>query len=140
MNNKITAADYPLSKNKRELLNTPGGVNIDDITFENILKGNVKGDDCRISEDSLRIQAIVAEENGDKHLSENFKRASEMVSIESDKLIAIYNALRPYRSSEEELITIAEELEVKYKAFRTAQFIKEATAVLKERKRLRGDR
>ena len=133
MNKKMTAADYPISVNRRELLNTPSGVNIDDINFENILAGKVKGEDCRISKESLLMQADIAEDSGSRHLSENFRRAAEMVSIESDRLIEIYNALRPYRSTEDELNSIVEELELKYKAVGTATFVREAAIVLKEK-------
>ena len=140
MSSNIKAADYPLSKNKRELLNTPTGVNIDSITFENIMNGTVKGEDCRISKESLLMQASIAKETGNRHLAENFKRASEMVAIESDRIIEIYNALRPYRSTEEELQAIADELEEKYNASTTAAFVRQAAEVLKQRGRLKGDR
>lgn len=140
MVSKVTAKDYPLGCNKRELLNTPSGINIDDINFKSIYDGTVKGDDCRISSESLLMQADIAETAGYPHIADNFRRASEMVSIESDRLIEIYNSLRPYRSSEEELIAIATELEEKYSAYRTAAFVRDAAYILKERKRLRGDR
>lgn len=137
---KVTDKDYPLSRNRRELLNTPGGINIDDIDFDSICSGAVSGDDCRISSESLLMQADIAETAGYPHVADNFRRAAEMVGIDSERLIEIYNALRPYRSSEEELIGISEELEEKYHACRTAAFVRSAASVLKQRNRLKGDR
>lgn len=140
MTHNIKAADYPLGKNRRELLNTPSGIHIDDITFENISNGTISADVCRTSSESLLMQAAIAEETGNWHLAENFRRAAELVDIDSDKIISIYNALRPYRSTEQELLAISDELEAEYGAQRTAQFIREAAAVLKLRCRLKGDR
>ena len=45
---KVTDKDYPLSQNRRELLNTPGGINIDDIDFDCICSGAVSGDDLSL--------------------------------------------------------------------------------------------
>lgn len=137
---QLSMKSYPLRKNQRGILFTQTGANIDDITFENILSGKIKADDCRISKASLLLQASIAEEFGNVHMAENFRRASEMVEIESKRIIEIYNALRPYRSTEEELRQIAENLREEFNAERTAVFIEEAASILKKRKRLKGDR
>lgn len=139
-NRKMSLSDYPLSKNQRELIFTPTGVKMDDINFENIKSKKVLSSDCRTSRQSLFYQADIAEASGNKNLADNFKRAAEMVDIESERLIDIYNALRPYRSSEKELHEIALELREQYHAEKTADFVEEALRVLKERKKLRGDR
>lgn len=132
--------DYPLSKNHQELIFTPTGVNLADITLENIKNKTVSGGDCRTSRQSLLYQADIAEADGNKNLADNFRRAAEMVDIESHRLIEMYNALRPYRSSESELRELVLELRKQYGAEKTADFVEEAMRVLKERKKLRGDR
>ena len=139
-NKNISIQDYPLGKNKSEIIHTPNGVNIEDITFDHIESGIMKTDDCRTSRESLMYQAQIALQSGNRNLAENFYRAAEMVEIESDRIIAIYNALRPYRSTEEELLGVVRELREKHQAERTAAFIEEAAEILKRRKKLRGDR
>lgn len=140
MKNIVSVKDYPLGKNRSDLIFTPGGVNIKDITFENLETGKFKSGDCRISSESLRYQAEIAAQNGGRAMAENFYRAAELVKVESDKIIEIYNALRPYRSTEQDLETIVQELRNTYDAQRTADFIEEAAKVLKLRKKLKGDR
>ena len=137
---KVELRDYPLGKKRSELIFTPGGMNIQDITFENIERGIIKPDDCRTSRESLVYQAQLAEQQGNKSIADNFYRASEMVDIESSKIINIYNSIRPYRSTEAELKDIISDLRNTYNADRTAEFIEEALAVLKLRGKLRGDR
>lgn len=51
----------------------------------------------------------------------------------------IYNALRPYRSTKEELLAIADDLERRYQAVICAAFVREAAALYLERKKLKGD-
>lgn len=140
MKHTVTANDYPLGKNKSQLIFTPGGVNINDITFENLKTEKMKRDDCTVSSDSLLYQAQIAEQDDNRTMADNFRRAAEMVHIESDRIIEIYNALRPYRSTESELLEIVRELRETYNAEKTADFVEEAAGVLKLRKKLRGDR
>lgn len=136
----VSVKDYPLGEKKRDILSTPGGINIDEITFDNIRSGKVLGEDCRISRESLLMQAKIARDSGNGHIAANFERAAEMVSIESDRIIEIYNALRPYRSTQAELEEIARELREKYSAPKTADFVDSAAEVMKRRKKLKGDR
>jgi len=138
--NEISIDDYPLRQKRSDLLFTHNGVNINDITFENIYAGVLSRDECRISKDSLILQAKIADDIGNTHLAGNFRRAAEMIEIESDRIIEIYNALRPYRSTEGELRKVVKELKEKYNATITATFIEEAIIIMKERKRLKGDR
>lgn len=51
----------------------------------------------------------------------------------------MYNALRPYRSSKQELLDIANELETKYQAKISAAYVREAAAHYEKRKKLKGD-
>lgn len=64
----------------------------------------------------------------------------EGCSVNIKDLDPMYNALRPYRSSESELRELVLELRKQYGAEKTADFVEEAMRVLKERKKLRGDR
>ncbi len=44
-------------------------------------------------------------------VARNFRRAAELIAIPDERILAIYNALRPFRSSQAELLAIADELE-----------------------------
>jgi propanediol dehydratase small subunit len=133
-------ADYPMMARNRKEIFTPNGKNIDEITFENIDSGLIGADDCRTGKQSLLAQADIAESRGNIHIARNFRRAAELVDIDSDRIIEIYNALRPYRSTERELEEIATELSDRYSALRTAAFVREAAVILKKRKKLKDDR
>ena len=41
----------------------------------------------------------------------NLRRAAELIAVPDDRLLEIYNALRPYRSTKQELLDIAGELD-----------------------------
>jgi propanediol dehydratase small subunit len=51
----------------------------------------------------------------------------------------MYNALRPYRSSKQELLDIANELETQYSAKISAAYVREAAEHYEKRKKLKGD-
>ena len=59
--------------------------------------------------------------------------------LPDERLLAIYNALRPYRSTKKELLDIAAELEGTYGAKVSAGFVREAADVYEARGRLRVD-
>lgn len=140
MAQKTALKDYPLICNKPETIFTPGGVNIEDITLQNFNNGKIDRNDCRTSKSSLLAQAEIARQSGNAYLAGNFERAAELVDVDNEKIIAIYNALRPYRSSEGELMEIASCLRNQYGATLTAKFVEDAALVLKKRQKLRGNR
>jgi propanediol dehydratase small subunit len=51
----------------------------------------------------------------------------------------MYGSLRPYRSSKQELLDMADELENKYGATVCANFVREAADEYEKRKKLKGD-
>jgi len=57
---KMTAADYPLFKKHPEMVNAPNGKNINEITIEAAINGQVKPEDLRIAPATLKAQG----ENG----------------------------------------------------------------------------
>ena len=60
-----------------------------------------------------------------------------MVIIPDDRVLQIYNALRPFRSTKQELLDIADELESKYNAKINATLVREAAVVYEKRSRLK---
>lgn len=65
--------------------------------------------------------------------------AAELTAVPDDRVLEIYNALRPYRSTKEELIAISDELKSKYHATICSQYVREAADLYVERKKLKGD-
>lgn len=134
-----TVSDYPLANKHPDWVKTATNKTLDDITLENVLNGKVAPQDMRITPEILRIQADIARSAGRDLLALNFERAAELTAVPDERVLEIYNALRPYRSSKDELISIANELEQKYKAKICAGFVREAAELYVSRKKLKGD-
>lgn len=135
----VTKSDYPLSEKRPELLKSPTGKTLQDVTIEGVLNGTIKPQDVRISPETLELQAQIAESVGREAFARNLRRAAELIAVPDDRILEIYNALRPYRSTKEELLAIADELDTKYSAKINAGFVREAAVVYETRKRLRQD-
>jgi len=130
--------DYPLGEKRKDLIRTSSGKSLDDITLDQAVKGSVSADDFRITADTLLLQAEVAEAAGREQFAVNLRRAAELTKVPDERILEIYTALRPYRSSKQELLEIAEELDKKYDAPVCAALVREASEVYEQRKRLKG--
>jgi propanediol dehydratase small subunit len=82
-----------------------------EITLESDAHDGLTVNDLRIHPDTLRHQADVAEQNGNPQLAANLRRAAELTSVGDEELLAIYEALRPGRSSGAQLEAIAARLD-----------------------------
>lgn len=129
--------DYPMAEKRPELVKTATGKSLTDITVQAIVSGEIKADEVRITPQTLEYQAQIAESIGRPQLAANMRRAAELTAVPDDRILEIYNALRPYRSSAAELAAIADELENKYGAKICAAFVREACQVYGKRKRLK---
>ena len=118
--------DYPLSEKAPERLKTPSGLSYDEVTLEAVLDGRVNMEDLRVTAEALELQAQVAGEAGRPQLAENLRRAAELVDAPEERILEVYNALRPGRATREELERIAEDIENDYGARRCAALIREA--------------
>lgn len=134
---KVTVQDYPLATQCPEKITTPTGKALADITLENVLSGNISPQDVRISRQTLEYQAQIAEQMQRQAVARNFRRAAELISIPDTRILEIYNALRPFRSSVADLLAIADELEHTWHATVNASFIREAAEVYLQRNKLR---
>lgn len=128
---------YPLSENDFNI-KSKSGKYLKDISIDEVIKGNITGEDIKISKETLKIQGEIAKKEGRDQLGENFERASELVEIPDDELLIIYNMLRPYRSSENELLQKAKEIKVKFGAIRCSELIMDALKTYKKRGILRN--
>jgi propanediol dehydratase small subunit len=95
-------------------------------------------DDYRITAATLRRQAAVAAEHDNPQLAANFERAAELSTLDDGQVLAIYEALRPHRSSGAELDAIAQQLRL-HGAERTSALIAEARQVYARRGLLRDE-
>ncbi|MGG1576325.1 diol dehydratase small subunit, partial [Fictibacillus sp. NRS-1165] len=126
---KLTKKDYPLGSKSPDLLFTPTQKSYNNLTLDAALNGEVTGADLRISPKTLEMHADISESLGRNQLSKNFRRAAEMINISDARILEIYNALRPNRSTKDELLAIADELENEYGATENAGLIREAADV-----------
>ena len=76
---------------------------MNDITVGNAVDGKLGLADLRMDPAALAQQAAVAEEGGNPQLAENFRRAAELATIDDEEVMALYEALRPHRSTAAEL-------------------------------------
>lgn len=112
------------------------GKSSDAVTLDALRAGEVVTDDVRIHPDTLRAQAHVAAEHGNPQLAENLLRAAELALLDDARVMAIYEALRPGRSTREDLVAIIDELQ-SVAASRCAALVSEALQTYERRGLLR---
>lgn len=124
---------YPLEETARDAVHTKSGRLLSEITLEAVRSGAVGQKDLSIHPDTLRRQAELAEDAGYPQLAANLRRAAEMALIPDDRVLAIYEALRPYRVPYARLVALADELEEEYAAVETARLVREAADAYRRR-------
>ena len=127
------ATDYPLGTRRPDLVETPSGRSLDELTLDALRAGRLAAADMRATASTLRLQAQIADAAGRAPLAANLGRAAELAAIPDEVILEIYTALRPHRSTEQELEGWAERLEREFQAPLTAGFVGEAKAVYAER-------
>ena len=121
------ATDYPLGTRRPDLVETPGGLRLDEVTLEAARDGGLTADEIRATPATLRLQAEVARAAGRAQLADNLERAAELASVPDEELLEIYTALRPGRSGAAELEECAARLDG-WGAAKTAAFVREAAS------------
>jgi propanediol dehydratase small subunit len=124
--------DYPLGTQRPDLVATPAGVPVGDITLEAARAGRILAQELRATPETLRLQAEVAGAQGRTQLAANLERAAELAAVPDDVLLEVYTALRPGRATASELERWALRLE-EFEARKTAGFVREAAAAYLER-------
>ncbi len=124
--------DYPLGTRRPDLVTTPGGVPLGDVTLDALRAGTLASEEIRATSTTLRLQAEVALAAGRVQLAESLERAAELAAVPDDLLLDVYTALRPRRATAAELEVWASRLD-EHDATRTAAFVREAAAVYVER-------
>lgn len=108
----------------------------EEFTVAAAVDGKLTLSDLRMDPATLAYQAVVAEQDGNPQLAENFLRAAELAVIDDEAVMKLYEALRPHRSTAAEL----EELRVSLEtggASRCAELVRQAAEVYARRGLLR---
>lgn len=103
-----------------------------EVTLDAVKASDVSIDDVRIHPDTLEHQAQVAGRHHNPQLAANFRRAAELTQIPDADVLRIYEALRPRRSTPDELEDIARWLE-EHAAVLNAELVREAAHVYTRR-------
>jgi propanediol dehydratase small subunit len=127
------ASDYPLGSRRPDLVRTPSGLALAELTLEAARAGRFGPDELRATAETLRRQSAVALAAGRTQLADNLARAAELADVPAETLLEIYTALRPHRSTAEELEAWATRLETELSAPLTAAFVREAATAYFER-------
>lgn len=117
---------YPLGQNEPDRIRSRTGLSLADVSLDAVREGQVASDDLTIDAGTLQMQADIAEGVGDEEVAVNLRRAAELVDVPNDRLLEIYEALRPHRSTYRELIALSEELLAEYGAAENARFVRQA--------------
>jgi propanediol dehydratase small subunit len=132
-----TGNGYPLMEHAGNTLRAASGRPAGEINLAALAAGELTDDDLRISAEALCSQAEIAQTAGYEQLAANLRRAAELTALPNAKLLSAYERLRPGRSTYDELLALASELESTYGAAETAVFVREAAEVYQVRGLLR---
>jgi propanediol dehydratase small subunit len=132
-------ADYPLGTQRPDLVRTPGGLGLDELTLDALRSDRLDASEMRATGETLELQAQVALAAGRAHLAANLERAAELTGVPDEVILEVYTALRPHRSTGDELDSWADRLERDFQAVLTAAFVREARLVYERRNLLLPD-
>jgi propanediol dehydratase small subunit len=122
-----------------DTVRTHSGRTLGELNLDAVRAGELSAEDFRISGDTLRHQADVAERAGYRQFAQNLRRAAELTTISNEEVLAIYTALRPGRMTHAQLIALATRLEVDLDAPLTAALVREAAEVYLQRGIVKAD-
>jgi propanediol dehydratase small subunit len=86
------------------------GKPVESLTVEAVRGGEIGLADLRIHPEALERQAKIAEAHENQQLADNLLRAAELTQLPDEEVLAIYEALRPGRSSAAQLTALASSL------------------------------
>ncbi|MCP4535553.1 MAG: hypothetical protein GY832_00230 [Chloroflexi bacterium] len=130
---------YPLMEHAADELTAINGRPLSEITLETATSGELSARDLQISAETLHAQAQIALQSGYPQLAANLTRAAELTALSDKELLAMYEMLRPGRSTFDDLIALAQKLESVYQAPENARFVRKAALVYQSRGILRSE-
>jgi propanediol dehydratase small subunit len=129
----LSVKDFPLQEKSPELIKSRTGKNLGELTLEGLTSGKVSFADFQIAPVTLEYQAQIADAAKRPQIADNLRRSKELVDVSDDEILALYAALRPYRSTKAQLVDYAEHLEKEHNAVLCAQLFREAAEVYEKR-------
>ena len=129
----FTTADYPIMDKHQEIVKTPTGKHVSEITLEAVKNGSINQQDIRISREMLLNQAQIAESAGKVQMGQNLRRAAELTAVPDDVVIQMYDMIRPNRATKQQLVEMSNTLRTQYKAELCAKLVSEAAEVYEKR-------
>jgi propanediol dehydratase small subunit len=105
---------------------------VGELTLEAVRRGELGLPDLRIHPETLERQAAVAAAHSNPQLAENLRRAAELTRLTDEEVLAIYDALRPGRSTPGKLTDLAAGLAERGLP-RCAELLREAAEVYARR-------
>ena len=134
---KPTHAAYPLMATVGDDLTSSGGRRLAEVPLDAVAADALAADDIQVSAATLAAQADIAEQAGYRALAQNLRRAAELTAVPNEELLKMYEQVRPGRSTYIELVRLADRLEQQFAAPITAEFVREAAQVYRNRNLLR---
>jgi propanediol dehydratase small subunit len=122
----MSQKNYPLGQHHADEIRSHTGVALEQFTLEAVAGGEIGPGDATIHRETLEMQARIAGESGYPELAENLKRAAELTDIPNQRILEIYEALRPRRRTYFQLLALSQEIAGMYGADATARYIREA--------------
>jgi propanediol dehydratase small subunit len=107
-----------------------------ELSVQAAVDGKLELSDLRMDQATLAHQASVAKEHGNPQLADNFLRAAELAVLDGEEVMGLYEALRPHRSTAEELEALRTSLEGRGAA-RCAELVRQAADAYARRGLLR---
>lgn len=129
----LSVSDYPLAEKQAHKIKGLTGKKPEDITLDAVMEDHIAPEDIRISPEVLNMQADIAESNGKRQFADSLRRAAEMTRIPDERVLDMYNLLRPNRATRTQLEELAQELEQQYDAKMTAAFVRDAAEAYAQR-------
>lgn len=117
---------FPLGQHHRNEIATKSGRPLSTLSLDQVLADDVGPEDVSVSDGTLELQAQFAREAGYHEVARNLVRAAEMTRIPNDEIMAIYEALRPGRSTYYQLLSLSQQITSMYNAEHTGAYIREA--------------
>ena len=105
-------------------------------TVQAAVDGKLELSDLRMDPATLAHQAAVAKDHGNPQLADNFLRAAELATLDGEEVMGLYEALRPHRSTADELDALRATLDARG-AHRCAELVRQAAVVYTRRGLLR---
>ncbi|MEX0344770.1 MAG: diol dehydratase small subunit [Rhizobiaceae bacterium] len=136
---KKTDHTFPLGVHHRDDVAAKSGRMLRDLNLDDVKSGAVGPDDTSASAETLILQAQFAREAGYNEVAANLTRAAEMTRMPNDEILAIYEALRPGRSTYYQLLSLSQRIASEFAAEETGAYIREAAEAYRDTGLLKMD-